>query len=619
MGSVAFIPPETLDQIIAANDIVDVIGGYFPLRRAGGMFKALCPFHQERTPSFSVNPRLQIFKCFGCGAGGNVISFVRDYENLDFLAAAKKLADRAGIKLEQGELSAEDAARHSMRRRLISLHAEAADFFHHQLVKKASAQVAREYLKGRGIGIEVAKSWKIGYAPDGWDSMREFAQASGYSIEELVASGLVKVREEEESMPKRPGSEHRAAGHSQFYDRFRGRVMFPICNDMEQVIAFSGRILEADAKAAKYVNSPETMLFTKGAVLFGLHKSKRAIIEKSSAIVCEGQIDLITIFEAGVPNVIAPQGTAFTDKQARILKRFVQDGEVVLCFDADAAGQKAAERSTAVLLTENLAVRIVEMPAGEDPDSLIRSQGAAAFLERVAAARSFFDFQIDRLASRPEFATPGGQKQAARKMAETISLISDAVLREAEMNNVTRRLGISTHEFVRLLKAPSLRKAAADPLATTEAPPPPLDPAIRILAHVALHDAGARAWLLGEPWERLLKDDPEAALLYKILAADFHPGDQGSIHTLLGGLSAGEEAVVSGLLAEKPLPNAMINANDCWRDLERRRIQRRMESIFSKLKNPELDPSDQTDLQQECARLKDRLQALSVATVGALR
>jgi len=609
---VAFIPPETLDQIIAANDIVDVIGGYFPLRRAGPLFKALCPFHQERTPSFSVNPRLQIFKCFGCGAGGNVISFVRDYENLDFPEAAKKLAERAGIKLEQGELSPEDAARQTMRRRLLSLHAEVADFFHHQLLRKPAAQIARDYLKGRGIGIDIAKAWTIGYAPDGWDSMREFGRANGYSAEELVASGLVSTRDEQED------AQQGASGwNSRFWDKFRGRVMFPICNDSGQVIAFSGRVLEADAKAAKYVNSPETMLFTKGSVLFGLHKSKRAIIEKSAAIVCEGQLDLITIFEAGVHNVIAPQGTAFTDKQARILRRFVQDGEVILCFDADTAGQKAADRSAAALLMENLVVRVVGMPEGEDPDSLIRGQGAAAFIERVAGARDFFDYQIDTMVRRPEFATPGGRKQAARKLAETISLISDAVLREAVMNNAAGRLEISPQEFVRLLKAPSPRKGS-DPAPQADAGPITLDQTVRLLALVALHNTEARTWLLAEPWQELLRNDPETAILAKILAADFHPEDPTSSHALFSTLEPEEEAMVSGLLAEKPRPNAMVVAHASWCELERRKILRRMEAIMASLKNPGLEPEELLSLQEETMSLKERLLGMAAINPTAL-
>ena len=192
--------------------------------------------------------------------------FVMDYEHIDFVAAAKKLADRAGIRIVEQEMSAEDLARVTLRRRLLALHAEAADFFHMHLMRKPSAAKARDYLKGRGITGEVAKSWKLGYAPEAWDAMRDFGHGAGFSDEELIASGLAKLRDEENP-------------RGEFYDRFRGRVMFPICNDNGEVIAFSGRVLEADAKAAKYVNSPETMLFTKGAVLFGLHKSKRAVIE----------------------------------------------------------------------------------------------------------------------------------------------------------------------------------------------------------------------------------------------------------------------------------------------------------------------------------------------------
>ena len=590
----ALIPPETIDQIIAANDIVEVIGGYFPLKRAGGMYKALCPFHQERTPSFSVNPQRQIFKCFGCGAGGSVIRFVMSYENLDFVAAAKKLAERAGIKLVDAEMSAEDTARFSMRRRLLALHAEAAEFFHAQLLKKPSAQIARDYLKARGIGGEIAKSWKLGYAPDAWDAMRDFARGGGFSDEELIASGLAKLRDEENP-------------RGEFYDRFRGRVMFPICNDNGEVIAFSGRVLEAEAKAAKYVNSPETLLFTKGAVLFGLHKSKRAVIDKRSAVVMEGQLDLITAFESGVQNVIAPQGTAFTEKQARILKRFLPDGEVVLCFDADAAGEKAAERSLASLLAENLLVRVAEMPPGEDPDSMIRGKGAAAFVERIAAAKDFFDFQLDRLAGRPEFATPRGKLQAARKMAESIGLLSDAVLREAVMNKVSMRLEISMQEFARLLKLRAAKPLHdAESVDEVEATPVTLDPTTRDLALVALHDAAARCWILAEPWQRLFGDDPDSALLVRILAFDLQPGNPASIHAFLTTLSAAEEAAVSGLLENRPPAHPLVVAHDCLRDLERRQVQRRLDAIHARLRTPNLDISEVSTLRKEILDLQKR-------------
>ena len=589
----SLIPPETIEQITAANDIVEVIGGYFPLKRSGPVFKALCPFHQERTPSFSVNPQRQIFKCFGCGAGGSVIRFVMNYENLDFISAAKKLAERAGIRIEQGEMSAEDTARYSMRRRLLALHAEAADFFHWHLLKKPSAQIARDYLKTRGIGGEIAKSWKLGYAPDEWDAMRAFGEEKGFSDEELIASGLVKLRDEENP-------------RGEFYDRFRARVMFPICNDTGEVIAFSGRVLEADAKAAKYVNSPETMLFTKGAVLFGLHKSKRPLIDAKSAIVCEGQLDLITAFEHGVQNVIAPQGTAFTEKQARILKRYVE--EVVLCFDADIAGEKAAERSLASLLAENLIVRVAEMPPGEDPDSMIRGKGAGAFQERITAAKDFFDFQIDRLASKPDFATPRGKMAAARKMAESISLIKDAVLRETVMHKVTQRLEVSAQEFVKLLKAPAEKKAEPEDEHPPDALMPiVLDPTIRLLAQIALRDAAAREWLLDEPWDSMLGDDPEASLLVKILGADLNPDEPSSIHVFMSTLDATEESAISGLLEDKPPTNPMAIAHDCWRALERRKIKLRMESLQSRMRTPDLPGDEVAKLQKEILDLQKRL------------
>jgi DNA primase len=592
---VSLIPPETVEQIIAANDIVEVVEGYIRLKRSGTVYKAPCPFHQERTPSFTVNPQRQIFKCFGCGAGGNVIRFVMSYENLDFVAAVKKLAERVNIPIQQAEMSAEAAAQYSMKRRLLALHAEVADFFHYQLMKKLGAQIARDYLKGRGISVEVAKSWKIGYAPDAWDTIRDFAHEQGYSDEEIIKSGLVSFREQDD-----PGSG--------FYDRFRGRLMFPISDVNNNVIAFSGRVLEKDAFGGKYVNSPETMLFTKGAVLFGLNKSMRALLDKRSAIVCEGQLDLITAFEHGVQNVIAPQGTAFTDKQAHILKRYVD--EVVLCFDADTAGDNAAEKSLPHLLAESLAVRVVTMPQGEDPDSLIRGQGAGAFTERVAAAKDFFEFQIDRLAKQPEFATARGKMQAARKMAESISLIKDAILRETVMNKVTQRLEVSTQEFVRLLKAPVEKKD--DPEVPAPSASPQLaDPTIRLLATVALRDAAAREWLLEEHWDRMLADDPDAALLSKILEAQFDPADSTSIHVFLTTLSAEEESVVSGLLADKPAANPLHVAHDCWRELERRQIRRRMESLKARQRTPGLAYEEQVPLHEEILALQKRFNEIA--------
>lgn len=594
------IPPETIEQITASNDIVEVIGGYISLKRAGIMWKALCPFHQERTPSFSVNPQRQIFKCFGCGAGGSVIRFVMTYESLDFISAAKKLADRAGIKIAEAEMSAEDHARYGMRRRLLALHAEVAEFFHHQLLRKPGAQVAREYLKARGINGDVAKAWKLGYAPDAWDTMRVFGRAQGFSNEELIGSGLVAPRHEEGE------SEEAEPSPQTFYDRFRHRLMFPIHNDSGEVVAFSGRVLSKEERGGKYVNSPETMLFSKGAVLYGLHKSKRALINKNSAIVCEGQLDLITAFEAGIQNVVAPQGTAFTERQAHKLKQYVE--EVVLCFDSDAAGQKAAEKTLEHLLRENLLVRVVQMPPGQDPDSLIREQGVEAFAARVAAAQDFFEYQLDRLIAEPDFPTLRGRMRAARKMAEFISMISDRLLRETLMNNVTRRLEISVQEFARMLKAPQTPITGGKPDINATAKSVVMEPTIRLLALAGLHSASARAWLLGQDWRAVLASVPDAGLLVKVLEAPLQlEGDTASITGFLAGLGAEDEACVCDLLGARAPDNALTIAQDCWRELERRSIQRELTTAQARLRAPNLSDNEVTNLLKQVLDLKKRL------------
>src|SRR5256714_3045755 len=449
------IPTQTIEQIAAANDIVEVIGTYFPLKRAGSTFKALCPFHQEKTPSFTVSPSRQTFHCFGCGAGGSVFRFVMDYEHLDFPAAVKKLATRVGIPVieERGSSAGEDDRQQETRRALLQLHAEAAEWFHENLVKKKIGEPAREYLKGRGIDKRIAKDWQIGFAPESWDAFLSWALERGYQQRLLLDSGLITRREE---------------GDNKAYDRFRNRIMFPIHNDVGEVIAFSGRILNKEAEAAKYINSPETPLFRKGNVLFGLHKSKRGLIEADCAIVCEGQLDLITLFEAGLTNVVAPQGTAFTEGQARILKRFVN--EVVLCFDADTAGQKAAERSLEPLLQNDLVVRVAEMPPGEDPDSLIRKEGAEKFNARVSAARDFFDFWIEHEATGTDLTNLSAKMQLARRLAETVARVHEPMMRNEVINKVSARLGVSAVDFEGLLPKPGAHTPEATPQRVAPAP-----------------------------------------------------------------------------------------------------------------------------------------------------
>ncbi len=582
------ISQETLEQIAAANDIVDVIGSYFPLKRAGTVFKALCPFHDERTPSFTVNPQRQIFKCFGCGAGGGVFKFIELRENVSFPDAVKRLAERAGIQIVEEEMSAEDNRRFKMRKRLLALHQQAAEWFHRNLMQSDAAKAARAYLKGRGIRGEIAQSWKIGYAPDAWDAFGNWAREQTFTRDEIVRSGLVKLREEGKT-------------DGEFYDRFRDRVMFPICNDLSEVIAFSGRLLQSDAQAAKYVNSPETMLFTKGSVLFGMHKSKRAMADKGSAIVLEGQLDLITAFEAGVQNVVAPQGTAFTKNQAHALKRFVD--EVVLCFDSDNAGAKATERSLATLLEANLLVRVATMPAGHDPDSLIREQGAEAFAERIVSARDFFDFQIDRQVSVPEFATPRGKMQFARKMAESVSLLTDKVLRETVAHNVAMRLEISLRDFWALLT----NGAKPGPTSPTKVRTLVSQSTLGQLSLLALRDAAAREWILTQPWLETLAGIEQSNLLQEILSAKIRADDPASIGAFAVRLEAEDEATVNALLEEKLPEETIAAAEDCWRRLKRLKMERRLQALLARQRAPNLAAAETITLQKQILDLQKSL------------
>jgi DNA primase len=593
------IPSQTIEQIAAANDIVEVIGSYFPLKRAGANFKALCPFHQEKTPSFHVSPQRQTFHCFGCGVGGSVFRFVMEYEHTDFPSAVRKLAARAGIPIIEERGASEDRERQT-RTRLLRLHSEAAEWFHENLLKKEFAERAREYLKQRGIDRQVAKNWQLGYAPESWDTFLKWALGRGYSRSELLQSGLVKLRNEE-----RPESD--------VYDRFRDRIMFPIFNDVGEVIAFSGRLLQDDAEAAKYLNSPETPLFRKGKMLFGLHKTKRSLIEANSAIVCEGQLDLITLFEAGITNVVAPQGTAFTEDQARLLKRFVD--EVVLCFDADEAGQKAAERSLDALLQNDLVVRAVEMPRDQDPDSLVRRDGKEAFEKRIAAARDFFDYWLGRELENADLGSLGAKMQVARKLAETVSHVRDQFMRGEIVSNVSARLGVPVSDFAALvLKQARAPRSASTAIGAREpqmaaGTPTPHDVAMLYL--LALRDDSVRRFLLEQNWREVLAQTPGAELLVRILESDLRPEDPASLNAFMATLSAEEERVVSAWLLRKVPPNATAVAQSWWRGLRQAALRRQLEATEGRMRLPQLSIGEIVNLQKEIVDLREQLHEIS--------
>lgn len=417
------ISDSTLEQIRAASDIVDVIGGYLPLKRAGANFTALCPFHKEKSPSFNVNPHKQIFHCFGCHKGGDVFSFVKEYENIGFVDAVRRLADRAKIPLELDANPGAQQARH-IKDQLLQIHEQITQRWQACLANEAAGQLARDYLAQRGVSAEAIKLFRLGAAPEAWDDTVNWAKSKDFDLATMEQAGLILKKQET----------------GRHYDRFRGRLMFPICDEQGRVIGFSGRILTGDEKTAKYVNSPETPIFTKSKVFFALDKSKRAILDAGYAIVCEGQLDSIACFMAGVQNIVAPQGTAFTDQHARIIKRYVD--EVVLCFDSDNAGQNAAVRSLDSLLASGLAVRVAVVPAPHDPDSFIKANGAESFKQLIAGAEGFFDFYLGRLCHTNDITTDKGRLTVVRDMAESVRKTGNTVLVDKYAQKTALRLGV---------------------------------------------------------------------------------------------------------------------------------------------------------------------------------
>jgi DNA primase len=583
------IAQETVEQVAAASDIVAVVSSYFPLKRAGTEFRAICPFHQERTPSFYVNPSKQSYYCHGCGAGGAVFQFLMQYENIDFPESVRRLASRAGITIIEAELSAEEETKQSLRKRLLRLHFEVTAWFHSNLLRTRAAAHARAYLKNRGINIETAKRWQIGYAPNTWDSLVQWATAAGFVKEELIESGLVKLREEG-NLRSRP------------YDRFRDRLMFPIHNDFGEVVAFSGRILDPKAKGGKYVNSPETPLFSKGNLLFGLHQSKRFLANARQAIVLEGQLDLITTFEAGIQNVVAPQGTSLTARHAALLRRFAD--EVVLFFDADAAGQKAAERALEVLFGAGLQVKIGQMPAGEDPDSLIRKSGSEAFRERVESAEDFFDFQINHNLSAAESKTTAGRVAFARKMSQFIGVVPDIVVRDTLTSRLASRLKIpreTLQQMVNLSSKQPQGRSLEEDVAAPQAPMPRHKLAVICKAALVVPDLLSQ--IRQQPWKSILQHVDGTELISKIFESALDPREPASIASFFGGLPKSEAAILSLLLAKEGLNEEMGQLY--WTELAAAELQRRKRQIETILRLAGDDPAAQRQANEELKEVLD--------------
>ena len=442
-------------------DIVKVIEGYIRLRKAGAQnYSGLCPFHKEKTPSFSVHAARQFYHCFGCGASGDVFSFVGKIENVTFPEAVRVVAQKCGIPLPKREFSSpEEAAEARLRARLLDLHETAAAWFEEQLRSHEGA-LAREYLAGRGLSEEGIRKFRIGYAPDSFNALRD--RLSGAADEAtLRASGLFSSKE------------HEDGGSGRLYDRFRKRVVFPIANEGGRVIAFTARLVgtpsEGERAGPKYVNSPETPLYSKGQVLFNLDKAKTAMRTVGFALLVEGQMDCISVFLGGIQNVIATSGTAFTEQQVAILKRHTQN--VVVNFDPDAAGANAAEKSISLLTEEGFQIKLVTLEGGLDPDRYVRERGVEAYKEAIRAARRQSDYLIERARLLFPGASAEQKVKAMNFLLPHIRRIPEKLARDQFAADAAQKLGIDSAVLREELRQAALKRrerVEARPMTLTE-------------------------------------------------------------------------------------------------------------------------------------------------------
>ena len=616
-----FLSPATREQIRAASDIVDVIGSYLPLKRNGANFTALCPFHKEKSPSFNVNPHKQIFHCFGCHKGGDVFTFVKDYENIGFMDAVRRLAERAKIPLEFENNPAAQESRH-LKDQLLQIHDQIATRWQNCLANEAAGKMARDYLAKRGVSTDAIKLFRIGAAPELWDDTVNWAKIKDYDLEVIEKAGLIirKAAGENAGGESAPQTPDARPNPRLFYDRFRGRLMFPICDEQGRVVGFSGRILSGDEKTAKYVNSPETPIFTKSKIFFGLDKSKRAILDAGSAIICEGQLDLIACFMNGVQNIVAPQGTAFTDQHARIIKRYAN--EVVLCFDSDNAGQNAIVRSLDHLLAAELAVRVAVVPPPHDPDSFVKNFGAEAFQELIKNAAGFFDYLLNRLCATNDAATDKGRLAILRSMAEALHKTGNNVLLDTHAQKTALRLGVPPEavraEFAKF-KVQSSRFQDQEPDETLNPEPEaverpsPLE--FHLLKLILLHDelAGWTALHLDVNW---IAHPLVRQIIAERLTAQAN-GTWQSVGAFLDGFESGDlrSLVTEAVAEERKIPNPEMQLADLTLKLRNQFLDRQIAASILRAAQPQTGEDEKMErlhAQQELRRLKrEPLQALA--------
>jgi DNA primase len=569
-------PQTFIDDLRRQADIVRVVQDYVSLKKKGANWMACCPFHQEKTPSFSVNPAKDIFFCFGCQKGGTVFNFVMEIERVTFPEAIRIVAEKANVPLPVME----EDKRFEVRRReaddVIQLNTWALEWWEQQLIEgSGEAKVGRDYIDGRGITEETRKLFRLGFAPNSWDGLSTYLKKKGASAQQIERSGLVVVKD--------------GGGH---YDRFRGRVIFPVLDAQGRAVAFGGRVLSADEQP-KYLNSPETAAYTKGRHLYGLNWTRDEIRRKGFAILVEGYLDLIVPFQAGVPNMVASLGTALTPEQVRLLGRFAR--KVVVNYDGDRAGVKAAQRAIETLLTEDFEIKVLVLPDGTDPDEFIKAHGSEGYHERRSKAQPFIQFVLDQATRERNLHNPPDKGEAVKEVLPFVRAVRDRIQKRDYFDQVMDALRVEDAGLRRALWKDvnaSANTPATDvkqQVAAAESVPPTV--AEQRLLELLIHDAELRALLLprldadvyaGLPTAPLfaaLKELEAAGTEVEFDTLNACAGDDEELHKLVALVWWSESQRAEG----EALDDVLGAAESCLTTLRLMRVERRLRELSAEI------------------------------------
>ena len=577
------IPDNTIEEIRSRADIYEVVSEFVPLKKAGKNYKGLCPFHSEKTPSFSVSPEKQIYHCFGCGAGGNVFKFLMEKEDLPFIDVVKRLAHRYQVTIPESAYNSQGGASRNEREALLNCNTLAAKYFASQLSNPQAGKIAREYMASRGFDDQAVEDFQIGWAPSGWHNLQKHLESQVKCSKDALAKyGLVSKKDAADTKDKKDA----------YYDRFRERLIFPIQDSHGNIIAFGGRVL-GDGEP-KYLNSPETQVYKKGRQLYGLNKAKEAIRREDQVLIVEGYFDQMRAWVSGVQNVVASCGTALTTQQALLLKPFTT--KAVLVFDADPAGHAAAERGFEVLQENGLSVFVAVLPEGHDPDSLIREQGKDAFLKLIQDAQPFVHYLVGRILHSAQTRTTEDKIDAINRVLPVLAKIKNSVERSEHIRYVAEKVGVEDRAFLEeMRKSLAQNKSRVDtPVSSKKAN---LDPEWYLI-HLILADAEVArdiaATITLTQYENPIYRET-ANLLYDLIERD----QPLRVDRLIDHIEQTEVKSVLTQVSMEPIlfDNVKKAASDCINEIRRRSIDKKINAL--KKQRNEADQAGQTDRSRE--------------------